>query len=148
MTKEKRRGSRVAETGLKRGWLILAAGSLLLLGLFFSLAIIFELHLKAVMAGTLVGIGATFAGYVLHSWALDKPFSLQMKIIWGSILVRLFIFFVITGSLYKLLGWPIAALVFPMITAYVFSTLVEGIVLGRQANNIASPVGGKASGRE
>ncbi len=135
-------------TGLKRGWLVLAAGSLLLFGLFFGLAIIFELHLKAVMTGTLVGIGVTFAGYLVHSWALDKPFSLQMKVIWGGVLGRLLTFFIITGSLYKLLGWPIAALIFPMITAYVFSTLVEGIVLGRQAHNIAGPAGCKSSGRE
>jgi hypothetical protein len=136
----------VAKTGLKGGWLILAAGSLLLLGLFFSLAIILELHMKAVMAGALVGVGATYAGYLVHLWALDKPFSLQMKVIWGGILARLLIFFTITGLLYKLLEWPVAALVLPMIAAYVFSTLIEGIVLGRRVNNIVSPAGCKRAG--
>lgn len=102
---------------------------MLLMG-FAALAHLLSLPIKAVMTGATVGVGVTVMGYFVHCWAMTRPFSLQMKILWGGVLVRLAIFVLVAGLFHVKMGWPIAPLVFPMIVAYVISTLIEGVALG------------------
>ncbi len=114
----------------KKGISILIVGSLMLLMGFAVLAHLLSLPIKAVMTGATVGVAVTVIGYFAHCWAMTRPFSLQMKVLGGGVLVRLAIFALVAGLLHVKVGWPIAPLVFPMIVAYVLSTLVEGVALG------------------
>jgi hypothetical protein len=128
----------------KKGTRILIVGSLVLLLGFAGLAELLSLPMKAVMTGSVLGVGVTFIGYFIHCWAMTRPFSLQMKILGGGVLVRLAIFVLVAGLLHKKMGWPIAPLVFPMIAAYVLSTLIEGVSLGL-FNRKVTPVGSRTS---
>jgi hypothetical protein len=128
----------------KKGTSILFVGSLLLLLGFAGLAEFFSLPMKAVMTGSGLGVGVTFIGYFIHRWAMTRPFSLQMKVLGGGVLVRLMIFVLVAASLHMKMGWPIAPLVFPMITAYVLSTIIEGVTLGL-FNKKVTPVGSRTS---
>jgi len=114
----------------KKGISILIVGSLTLLMGFAVLAHLLSLPIKAVMTGATVGVAVTVMGYFVHCWAMTRAFSLQMKVLWGGVLVRLVIFALVAGLLHVKVGWPIAPLVFPMIVAYVLSTLIEGVALG------------------
>lgn len=97
---------------------------------FAALAHLLSLPMTVVMSGATLGVVVTVIGYFAHCWAMTRTFSLQMKILWGGVLVRLAIFVLVAGLLHVKVGWPIAPLVFPMIVAYVLSTLVEGVALG------------------
>lgn len=114
----------------KKGISILIGGSLTLLMGFAALAHLLSLPIKAVMTGATVGVTVTVMGYFVHCWAITRAFSLQVKILGGGVLVRLVIFALVVGLLHVKMGWPIAPLVFPMIVAYVISTLIEGVALG------------------
>jgi hypothetical protein len=61
-----------------------------------------------------------------------------MKVLWGGMLVRLAIFVLVVGLLHVKMGWAFAPLVFPMIVAYVLSTLIEGVALGLFYNKAAA----------
>ena len=114
----------------KKGISILIVGSLTLLTGFAALAYLLSLPMIVVMSGATLGVVVTVVGYFAHCWAMTRSFSLQMKILWGGVLVRLAIFVLVAGLLHVKMGWPIAPLVFPMIAAYVLSTLIEGVALG------------------
>ena len=92
-----------------------------------------------------MGVAVTVMGYFVHCWAMTRAFSLQVKILGGGVLVRLVIFALVAGLLHVKMGWPIAPLVFPMIVAYVLSTLIEGVALGLFKGK-AAPAGSRTSG--
>jgi hypothetical protein len=102
----------------------------MLLAGFAVLAYLLSLPMTVVMFGATLGVVVTVIGYFIHCWAMTREFSLQMKVVWGGVLVRLAIFALVVSLLHVKMRWPVAPLVFPMITAYVLCTLIEGFALG------------------